>query len=261
MTSGRVNPFIFLYNRSGGPMTLYDMLGRKQIPGTTSKVPLPTLAQRFRLAASLGQTLYSFMLADWHHKLFNSLNIMFLPSTITQPSSAATSSSQPDVTCPFVCGFSISRTSAPEEISITSTTPVTEAYLHPDLRVRPPQKRPRYTVQYEIYSFGLLLAEIGFWQPVARLSGSASTGSSSSSSHRKQGPPPAPEQCQQARLAKCRQDLACWMGDEYAAVTLQCLEVGPQSPRAREKMAFYEMVIWELDQCAERMRLPTAGPL
>lgn len=258
--------------RRASIMTLYDMLVRKQIPGTTSRVSLPTLAQRFHLAASLAQTLYTFTLADWHHKLFNSLNIVFLPAAMTAASTAVTTVSPepnanlspefpmtgpPGIASPFICGFSISRPSAPEEISISPTTSVSgttsisEAYLHPDLRVDQAWSRPRYAMIYEVYALGLLLAEIGFWQPVHKLA----RGSSSSSSSRQAAL--TPKQFHQAVIAKCRQDLACWMGEEYAAVALRCLEVNPDSPLSREKTAFYWTVIWQLDQCAERMKLFT----
>lgn len=253
------------------PMTLNQMLHREKIPGTTTRVSLPTLAKRFHLAASLARTLYTFMLADWHHKLFNSLNVIFLPVVWPIESTTDTTSTpepgepltktyvpgSPEITAPLICGFSVARPSAPEEISVSETTLVSETYLHPDLRVSPPRKRPRYSLRHEIYSLGLLLAEIGFWQPVTKIAGSGSSMS------RQMAPTceKSPEQFSQALSRKCRDDLACWMGEEYATATLQCLEVKQTSPLSREKMAFYWRVVWQLDQCVERMRLFTTSDL
>jgi len=58
----------------------------------------------------------------------------------------------------------VSRLDTPTEISLPGVPDKeAELYLHPGLRARAPQKPPKFKTAFEISSFGLLLAEIGFW--------------------------------------------------------------------------------------------------
>jgi hypothetical protein len=200
---------------------------------------LPTLSQRFALASSLATSLYTFMLARWHHKMFNSLNIYFLfPKTDDK---------LPDLMNPLVGGFNVSRPSAVREISISSAhTALSETYLHPQLRV-PPNERPKYVGKYEIYAFGLLLAEIGFWQPIAKI---AAANPPRQGGHSAEG-------LKRSAVEKTSSDLACWMGEQYRDVTRRCLEIDDtQDKRIGDGLAdFYWNVVLELVRCDERVKL------
>jgi len=229
------------FSTSTQPVSLYSLLNRKPLLGTSSRAPLPTLSQRFTLAATLASSLYTFILARWHHKMFNSLNIVFMFPT------AGAGVSLPDLSRPLVCGYSLSRPSAPEEISICGMqTPVSETYRHPRLRV-PAHEQPRYEIKYDIYSFGLLLAEIGFWQSIAKI------GAANSPRH---GGVSA-EGFKAGVTNKCASDLACWMGERYRDITIRCLQVGdPDAFNSVEDLTgFYWNVVLELVRCAERVKV------
>ncbi|KAH8586369.1 hypothetical protein B0O99DRAFT_678815 [Bisporella sp. PMI_857] len=221
------------------PVSLYSLLCREPLPGTSIRAPLPTLSQRFRLASSLATSLYTFMLTRWHHKMFNSLNTYFLfPKT---------EGKLPDLSNPLVGGYTVSRPSAMGEISIGGThTTLSETYLHPQLRV-PPHERPKYVSKYEIYALGLLLAEIGFWQPISKI---AAAKPPRHSGHSAEG-------LKKAVVDKTSSDLACWMGEQYRDVTRRCLEIDDTlDKRIGNGLAdFYWNVVLELVRCDERVRL------
>jgi hypothetical protein len=228
----------FGFSTSALPVSLHSLLCRKPVPGTSSPTPLPTLSQRFALAATLATSLYTFILARWHHKMFNSPNIIFM-----FPNAGG---DLPDLGRPLVCGYSVSRPSTTEEISICGTySSLSDTYLHPKLQV-PANERPRYETKYEIYAFGLLLAEIGFWQPISKI-GAANR------------PPHGEHSAKESKdrvTSKCAGDLACWMGEQYRDITMRCLQVGiPGVSWSVEDLAgFYWNVVWKLVCCAERVK-------
>jgi len=221
------------------PVSLFSLLSRKTLPSASSRAPLPTLSQRFILASTLASSLYTFMLTRWYHKMFNSQNVYFLfPEA---------GNNLPDLDNPLIGGYSVSRPSAKEEISILGTyTSLSETYLHPELRV-PAQKRPKYVVKYEIYAFGLLLAEIGLWRPISKIAAASSP---------RQGELSADE-LRDAVIAKCSSDLACWMGEQYRDVTLCCLRVDSElgNQIGDGLTDFYWSVVLELARCAERVKV------
>ena len=170
------------------------------------------------------------MLTRWYHKLLNSHNVYFLfPDA---------GNNLPDLDSPLIGGYSISRPSAKEEISILGTqSSLFETYLHPELRVSS-QTKPKYVLKHEVYAFGLLLAEIGFWQPLLKIAGA------SSHHHREL----SADGLRDAVIAKCSSDLACWTGEHYRDVTLFCLSVDSKlANQIDDKLTdFYWSVVWEL---------------
>lgn len=223
------------------PITLYHILS-KEIPKsaaghTPTPIPsLPNLEQRYELAAILASTLYTFMLARWHHKRFHSSSVLFL-----FPSSASPLTAMPDLSKPYVGGFVVSRPDAPTEISLPGV-PAKNAglYLHPDLRVQPPNKPPKYRSVFDIYSFGLLLAEIGFWNtiPVIVLG-------------KQKNKDPSATALRSLVLEKCKVDLGCWMGQRYRDVVLRCLNAErlDEGGVGEELNDFYWHVVLELIKC------------
>jgi hypothetical protein len=226
------------------PVTLFDLLAQRpaRLGGTTSAAafPYPTLEQRYHLAAVLASSLYTFMLARWHHKRFVSSNIAFLfPSE---------SISTPDLSHPFVGGFALSRPDGEGEISIVGSTPEElDIYLHPDLRgIRPPQKLPNYIRAYDIYSFGILLVEIGFWNTLPSIA--PSRGKSATPVERL-----GPQDFREKIVKESRARLGCWMGERYRAVTLRCLNVCNEAEGGigEELGEFYWGVVLPLIECAQ----------
>jgi hypothetical protein len=223
------------------PVTLYHLLARNIPSISTSKAPpklpsLPSLEQRYGLAAILASTLYTFMLARWHHKRYHSSNVLFLfPSGTSQVDAA------PNLSQPYIGGFTVSRPDTPTEISLPGVpNEEAELYLHPDLRVKPPHKTPKYKSVFDIYSFGLLLAEIGFWNTV-----------SSIALGKEKNKDPSPQAFRRLVVKKCQADLACWMGERYRDVVLRCLngEKASEDGVGENLSDFYWHVVLELIKC------------
>ncbi|KAJ0135236.1 Uncharacterized protein HZ326_21741 [Fusarium oxysporum f. sp. albedinis] len=205
--------------------TLYDMLsgGQKSAAGSKSasrvQHALPSLNQRLQLASKLAMGFYTFLLTRWHHERFNSLHIAFLTDERDAKSKTL------DLTQPIIGGFAISRPDSPTELSISASVEDTEVvYLHPDIRKRLKSgskqngDEQRFQRVHDIYTVGLLLAEIGYWRPIAKVAESGSKGSKADSM--------SPEQFKEAVVKKCKSDLAFFAGETYRDITLRCLLAG-----------------------------------
>ncbi|RSL88524.1 hypothetical protein CEP51_001680 [Fusarium floridanum] len=222
-------------------VTLYDILPGSQRPGVNERTssrrsvnyPLPSLNQRFELASTLVMGFYTFLLTRWHHERFSSLHIAFLLNEVTETTNSSSTDVRPfDLGAPIIGGFAISRPDSPTELSISAPVEDFEAvYLHPDVRQRlksrstapntNPESQTRYQRVHDIYALGLLLVEIGFWRPLARVAESGSGGKVKAGSL-------SAKEFKEAIVKKCRSDLAFWMGETYKEVTLRCLLAGEE---------------------------------
>ncbi|KAM0548045.1 hypothetical protein ACHAPJ_010103 [Fusarium lateritium] len=220
-------------------VTLYDMLPGVQRAGTADKSSgrrnvqhaLPSLNQRLHLASKLTMGFYTFLLTRWHHERFSSLHIAFLVDQAgTVASSELTAPVPLDLGLPIIGGFAISRPDSPTELSISAPVEDVEAvYLHPEVRQRlksgstaaqeQNEEGTRYQRIHDIYALGLLLVEIGFWKPIARVAESGSGGKVNATSL-------TPNDFKKAIIKKTRSDMAFWMGETYRDVTLRCLLAG-----------------------------------
>jgi len=142
------NPFA----NSANLLSLYTIIGRhaekKRDPHP------PTLGQRFKLALALGQALLKWHCVGWVHQGIASYNIFFFEDVKTK---------KVDYSKPYLYGFCHSR----EEDGSSSRRPdpnqeIRDIYRHPDRQGWPPIKK--HQKMHDIYSFGLLLLEIGLWE-------------------------------------------------------------------------------------------------
>jgi hypothetical protein len=210
-----------------GPISLYQLLTRRK---ETARDPLPTLGQRYGLATSLAASLYTFMLSQWHHKRFFSRNVTLLYKDKTPLPRL------PDLENPYIGGFSVSRPEDPVGRSVEGDLSDGEKlYLHPLYRPWLSHNQPKYRLAYDIYSFGLMLVEIGWWNLLMKIVPSSRNG----------------EDFRELVITKCRDDLACWMGERYLAVTLRCLNVDETDlGGVGENLSdFYWHVVLELIKC------------
>ncbi|RSL68689.1 hypothetical protein CEP54_002738 [Fusarium duplospermum] len=152
------------------------------------------------------------------------------PAAATNPSSTETKPL--NLGAPIIGGFAISRPDSPTELSISAPVEDFEAvYLHPDIRQRLKSRstapntnetsQTRYQRVHDIYALGLLLVEIGFWRPLARVAESGSGGKVKAGNL-------SAKEFKEAIVKKCRSDLAFWMGETYKDVTLRCLLAGEE---------------------------------
>ena len=211
---------------STAPVTLNQLLAREV------SNPYPTLERRFELAAILASTLYTFMLTRWYHKRYQSHHIYFLYPQGSEGRHGA------NLTEPFVGGYSVSRPDATDEDTFEGATPAAnDPYLHPTVRLATANSRPPFQKSFEMYSFGILLAEIGFWNVLPRIA----------LGRRKLSEVPASE-VKTLLIQECQTKLACWMGERYRNVTLRCLQAGDSEAGGLgdDLNAFYWQVVLEL---------------
>ncbi|KAH8149547.1 uncharacterized protein LAJ45_06175 [Morchella importuna] len=119
------------------------------------------LGARFRLARSLAECVFFLHLTGWLHKGLYSDNVVICGDGSTGQSSTETKALQL-----YVSGFSAARLDGQgeksEKIELEAHI---DLYHHPKYQ-GPMKDRIEYTRQYDIYSLGLLLLELGTWQTI-----------------------------------------------------------------------------------------------
>ncbi|KAL6809408.1 prion-inhibition and propagation domain-containing protein [Trichoderma sp. SZMC 28013] len=122
----------------------------------------PDLDDRIRLAQTLAVAVWSLHSLDWLHKSICSSNIVFFPSAFSTSGLSPTASAAlvPDISLPYLSGFGASRPELDTALSVVPRNPsIEDLHRHPaSLRGRPHIK------PFDIYSFGLVLLEIGLWK-------------------------------------------------------------------------------------------------
>ncbi|KAM0462743.1 hypothetical protein ACHAPV_003567 [Trichoderma viride] len=122
----------------------------------------PDLDERIHLARTLAVAVWSLHSLDWLHKSLCSSNILFFPSAFSTSANSPTASAAlvPDISHPFLSGFDASRPELDTALSVAPKNPsIEDLHRHPgSLRGSPHIK------SFDIYSFGLVLLEIGLWK-------------------------------------------------------------------------------------------------
>jgi hypothetical protein len=136
------------------PISLYAILSN-HFQGRRDPQP-PTLGQRFQLALRIGRALLKWHCVGWLHQSIASYNIIFFKARKTN---------MVDFSKPYICGFNKSR----ETDGTSSGRPDEQeqkydVYRHPERQGWPPAKM--HQRKHDLYSFGLLLLEIGLWAPI-----------------------------------------------------------------------------------------------
>lgn len=178
--------------------SLHDWIRGTSVPAA--------LGQRFQLAKSLVIAIHHLHSVDWLHKSIRSENIVCswthestwkltsLPSTDKSaavrnssrdeedggPESASAREIRIQALPPFyLVGWDLSRPDHPLELSETLSVSTAGfqnkrdailLYSHPELHAQSKSgKTPRYRAQFDIYSLGLVLLEIGLWRTLGEL--------------------------------------------------------------------------------------------
>ena len=148
---------------SEGPVSLLQLLfGDENHP--TSK---PGLGQVFRLALGLATCVAQLHMVGWLHESFRSSNILFFPSA-TKSASEPTSRStlNIDFSSPWILGFEFSRLDISRTVGSPDFDPERDIYRHPQRQGDP---EVSFTRIHDIYALGVVLLEIGLWQPAIEL--------------------------------------------------------------------------------------------
>lgn len=247
----RVLDFIGFVESMAGP-TGYGFLyafpksptGRKVVPRTllnsflrNSKAERtrgfkPLLGERFRLASTLVSCLAELHTVGFVHKNINSSNIVFFEEA-TDPQTYLESFKEP-----YLINF---RHSGPGERIFETEGPVGEEgdiYRHPEYN-----GKSRFREIYDYYSIGLVLLEIGLWEPLQWLSD--------------RYPTTPPNQFRQNLIENHVSPLGQTMGETYRNIVQICLDdtfgkpdkgsAGGPSGRFGQ---FYEKVVEPLEELA-----------
>ncbi|KAG9506469.1 hypothetical protein J7337_003452, partial [Fusarium musae] len=157
-------------------MTLRDRLQKDNPTSTHSRAATaaPDLDDKFKLAATLATSLFELHTVGWLHKSLTSSNIVFFPSFTLLPDSfgkdtdvtehgwAAISQS---IREPYLVGFNHSRPDDPTTFTSGLTDSESRHYQHPAYL----KAGIGYRLEFDYYSLGILLLEIGFWKPFSKI--------------------------------------------------------------------------------------------
>ena len=123
-----------------------------QMPASSER---PTLGERFLIVKNVGQALLKWHIsANWVHQGVSSHNIYFFKPT---------NSTSFDYSNPYLCGFEFSRPSDGISLSVCVEDFEQNVYRHPSRQGAPSKY---HTKQHDMYSYGILMFEVGVWNLV-----------------------------------------------------------------------------------------------
>ncbi|PMD18488.1 hypothetical protein NA56DRAFT_647924 [Hyaloscypha hepaticicola] len=138
---------------SEAPVSLLDLFAHK----TANRPPLES---RIFLAGNLASSVSSLFNSGWLHKSIRSENILF-PQLAPLNSDASLGV----LASPFLTGFEYSRQHMERSLGKPWHKDINRAiYRHPFYQGQSPGP---YRIQYDMYSFGLILVEIARWMPLS----------------------------------------------------------------------------------------------
>ncbi|KAE8446531.1 hypothetical protein EG329_011863 [Mollisiaceae sp. DMI_Dod_QoI] len=210
------------------PCSLYSILPRNKHSVEGEKVSpsnsfLPSLEQRYGLAAALADGVLSLLSVDWMHKTINSRNIALYnaraaitATTSPQPAPFAGTglTSRLDFRAPQLLGFGLARRERPDERTIDlregGRSPW-RFWLHPELRSGALHRR--FEQRFDLYALGVVLFEIGMWQD-AHYYSSGGSGAAGNDAY----------EFRRRLVSVCAREMAHRMGEAYKTAVLACLD-------------------------------------
>lgn len=210
----------------------------RQLLQTHADMKRPSLDTRFQIAFKLAEAVAALHDVNWYHKDLTSNSILFL--------------GQDAVTLhePHIIGFRHSRDAS---LSSSDGPPVDKEQHrchHPDYVTLHGLRYDRFKPEYDHYSLGILLLEVGLWRPFSEIITSLAKSDNALFS--------------QALLAMIPRDLEFAMGHTYANAVTQCLQPSPNEDEkykalripasARPNLRFKERVVTPLQELSDRFK-------
>jgi serine/threonine protein kinase len=202
-------------------------------PEPECELQLPILGDRFKLAHLLAVSVAEFHKVGWLHKSISSSRVVFFPQGDAFPVSC--------IGQPYVIGFHHSRPGDPFAFTLGPANDFDERdYQHPEYL----KNRQRYIPEFDIYSLGIVLLEIGLWQSLENMT---------------DGWKGSPEEFREGLLTRRVPGLKQTMGACYFNVVDVCLRGSfggsPQTrDTAKDEMALYlnfkALVVDQLARCS-----------
>ena len=208
------------------PISLYDIIR------TSRSNARPSLGQRFLIARTIGQALQKWHLAGWVHQGIMSRNIFFFQRL---------NSVEADYETPYLCGFEYARPhGAPSYARFVKDFSI-NVYNHSERQGEPNQQHRK---DHDLYSFGVLLCEIGLWVVIEELFRNIDKDTLQ------------PLRMQNTIRDHAKLKLGFHMGNQYRQATLTCLEreFGVKEDdvvNSRLSKAFEELVLDRIGVCIE----------
>lgn len=139
------------------PLSLLDMLRKtSKTQPVQGEIEPPPLEVRFKLALRLAEQLHMLHLQEFPHGNINSSSVLFATTA-----SETTSSRLAQLRSPILGSFDIFSSFAIEG------TERLDIYKHPLHRSQTASRDIDAEIRFDLYSFALLLIEIGLWTPLA----------------------------------------------------------------------------------------------
>lgn len=137
------------------PVGFDDFKSLRELIQTPNATQKPTLGQRFSIIRSVGEALLRWHTsANWVHQGIASHNILFF-KPVDSPIF--------DYNNPYLCGFEFSRPSDGVSDSVIVEDFEMNVYRHPSRQGAPSEY---HTKKHDLYSFGILMLEVGIWDLV-----------------------------------------------------------------------------------------------
>ncbi|KAK5206104.1 hypothetical protein LTR41_008386 [Exophiala xenobiotica] len=157
----RIRPKELLFEYPSGfgePRTVGSLLEPASIPGST-KCPLE---YRFKLAAQLQDAIFSVVIKGYVHKNLRPDNLLVFSPKGSDASTSHTCGFQ-GLSRPFIVGWKEFRSQQEGTTMLAMTDWYKNFYRHPELQVETRAKK--YNLLHDVYSLGVVLLEIGLWEP------------------------------------------------------------------------------------------------
>lgn len=195
-------------------------------PNTSATMGVPALEDKFRLAIELTLGYRYLLEQDFPHRNVHSSNVMLFGEDTGH------SETRLQIRKPFLCAFDLfsehNVESSPEFLH-------ENIYRHPnDPRVKGPTSAQEYYPEYDLYSLGLVLLEIGLWTPLADMF----------------------KEKYSLRDFKTRIEkiwvrrLASKCGTVYMHAVQECLTAGDHVSKLRDNLGpLYERIVHKLQRC------------
>lgn len=216
--------YVYRYPDWASPLQLPTSL--RQLLGDAYASPdpaTPPLDERYKLAQRIAIALYQLQCAGWVHRKISSYNILFFRDRSTQAL---------DFAHPFLGGWQYARpddqrTFHPSEDSTEGIGDL-DMYVHRsrlhDRRGgrRSSARLPRFRKSFDIYSLGIVLMELAFWEPIMALASESERGKMAGFEKMESGERAGKWWAVILKTAKG--EIAAEMGGKYRDAVLFCLE-------------------------------------
>lgn len=205
-------------NQAGPPLSPHEMM-RNDFESATAIVP--ELEERLALAKKLSTAWYQLQCSGWLHRQISSHNVVFFP-TLAETEGEAVALSHPKLV-----GWQTARyddqtlNENTEGMNIWRKTrwkPAEVRYVHPSR----PAARTRFKRSFDVYSLGIVLAEITLWEPIDIVGGEDHQ--SMFSRVNQDSSAPELKQFSEIVVSTCKTEFAGEVGGRYQSAVVWTLE-------------------------------------